>query len=218
MNGPQDMGGLQGFGPVLPDTDDAAFHEPWEGRAFALTLAMGFTGSWNLDQGRFARESLPPALYLSSGYYRIWFEALERLMLERGQVTEAEVADGRLREPPRALARILKAESVAKVLSHGGPTQRPAAGPARFAPGQTVRARTMHPPTHTRLPRYVRGHIGTVLSLHGAHVYPDTHAHGQGEAPQWLYTVRFEARELWGEDTSASSVCVDCWEPYLEPA
>ena len=105
MNGAQDLGGMQGFGRVVPDADDSPFHEAWEPRAFALTLAMGATGSWNLDQGRFARESLPPAQYLASTYYRIWFEALVRLMLERGQVTEAELLDGQLREPPRLLAR-----------------------------------------------------------------------------------------------------------------
>ena len=218
MNGAQDLGGMQGFGPVQREDDDVHFHESWEPRAFALTLAMGATGSWNLDQGRFARESLPPVQYLASTYYRIWLEALVKLMLERGQVTAAELADGRLREPPRPLARLLKAESVARVLSAGSPTERAAEAAAVFAVGDAVRARNIHPTTHTRLPRYVRGRRGTVVSLHGAHVYPDTHARGEGESPRWLYTVRFDARELWGEDTTASSVFVDCWEPYLERA
>lgn len=218
MNGAQDLGGMQGFGPVVPDADEAHFHEAWEPRAFALTLAMGATGSWNLDQGRFARESLPPAQYLASSYYSIWFEALVKLMLERAQVTESELVDGCLREAPRPLTRVLHADAVAGALAKGSPTERAAPAPARFAAGDAVMARTMHPRTHTRLPRYVRGRRGTVVSLHGAHVFPDTHARGEGEAPCWLYTVRFEARELWGDDTTASAVYVDCWEPYLEPA
>jgi nitrile hydratase len=218
MNGAHDLGGMQGFGPVVPDHDDAHFHESWEPRAFALTLAMGATGSWNLDQGRFARESLPPAQYLASTYYRIWFEALVKLMLERGQVTDAELADGQLRTAPRPLARVLKADAVAEALARGTPTQRPEPAAARFATGDLVMARNIHPSTHTRLPRYVRGKCGTVVSLHGAHVFPDTHARGEGESPCWLYTVRFDARELWGEDSTASAVFVDCWEPYLERA
>ena len=83
--------------------------------------------------------------------------------------------------------------------------------------GDAVMARQINPATHTRLPRYVRGRQGSIVSLHGTHVYPDTHARGEGESPCWLYTVRFDARELWGADTTASSVFVDCWEPYLEP-
>ena len=217
MNGAQDLGGMQGFGPVTREHDDTHFHESWEPRAFALTLAMGATGSWNLDQGRFARESLPPAQYLASTYYRIWFEALLKLMLERGQVTEAELADGQVREAPRPLARVLRADAVAQVLAQGSPTQRAESAAARFGIGDLVMARNMHPSTHTRLPRYVRGKCGTVVSLHGTHVFPDTHARGEGESPCWLYTVRFDARELWGEDTTASTVFVDCWEPYLEP-
>jgi nitrile hydratase beta subunit len=218
MNGAQDLGGQHGFGPVRPEADEPVFHDAWERRAFALTLAMGASGAWNLDQARHARESLPPVQYLSSGYYRIWHDALVRLMRERGLVTEAELADGRLREPPGALARTLALEAVAATLARGSPTDRPASAPARFAVGDAVRTVRMNPAAHTRLPRYARGCIGTIESLHGAHVYPDTHARGEGERPQWLYTVRFDARELWGRDTTASSVCVDCWEPYLEPA
>ena len=217
MNGAQDLGGMQGFGPVEPERDEPPFHDAWERRAFALTLAMGASGTWNLDQTRHARESLPPARYLASSYYRIWLDGLERLLLERGLVTADELADGRWRAPGAPLARRLDAAAVASVLATGSPTERAARGPARFAPGDAVRARTMNPVSHTRLPRYVRGRVGHVVSVHGAHVFPDTHA-ARGDAdPQWLYTVRFDARELWGGDTTAASVHVDCWEPYLEP-
>jgi nitrile hydratase subunit beta len=108
---------------------------------------------------------------------------------------------------------------VAPMLAKGSSYERPVATPARFAVGDRVRARNMHPTGHTRLPRYVRGHAGTVTHVHGAHVFPDSNAAGQGEAPQWLYTVRFTGRELWGEAADPTvSVSVDAWESYMEPA
>jgi nitrile hydratase len=215
MNGPHDMGGMQNFGPVSPDPGAPHFHDEWEKRAFALTVAMGASGAWNLDEARQMRESMPPADYLSSSYYRIWFEALVKLMQQRGLVTEDELGDGRLREPPAAIARTLGADQVPAVLARGAPTGRHSSTPARFAVGDAVIALQINPSGHTRLPRYVRGRIGTVVSLHGVHVYPDTHARGDGEQPAHLYTVRFDAEQLWGADTTASSVFVDCWEPYL---
>ena len=218
MNGVHDMGGMHGFGPVRPERDEPWFHAEWERRAFALALAMGATGSWTLDQSRAARESIPAATYLASSYYEIWLAALEALMRERGLVREDELVDGRVRTPALALARRLEACDVATALALGSPTERPPPGPARFAPGDAVRTRQMHPDGHTRLPRYVRGRRGTVAAVRGAHVYPDANGMGRGEQPTWLYTVRFDGAELWGADTSASSVSVDCWEPYLVPA
>ncbi len=218
MNSLHDMGGTMGFGRVEPEVDEPPYHAEWEKRAMALTLAMGATGQWNLDMSRSARESLPPLRYLSGSYYEIWIAALHELMLERGLVTADELAAGRMLTPPLPLASRLAAAQVAGALARGAPTGRPAAGPARFAVGDAVRCRVMHPPTHTRLPRYVRGKPGTVIARHGAHVFPDAHAQGLGEQPQWLYTVRFDAHELWGDDTTADSVCVDCFEPYLNAA
>jgi nitrile hydratase subunit beta len=219
VNGVHDMGGAHGFGPVEPEPDEPVFHTDWERRAFALTLAMGFTGEWTLDASRFARESLPPARYLSSTYYEIWLAGLERQLAERGLAAPEEVEAGRPLRPTPPVKRTLAAEDVLPTLGRGGPTRRPEPRPARFAPGDRVRARNLHPPTHTRLPRYVRGHTGTVDSVHGCHVFPDTNAHGRGEDPQWLYTVRFDGRELWGPEADpALSVSVDAFEPYLEPA
>jgi len=215
MNGVHDMGGGQGFGPVVSEPDEPRFHEAWERRAFALTLAMG--GRWNLDQTRSARESLPPAQYLASSYYQIWIDGLFALMLERGLVTRGELGDGRMRAPAVRPFSVLAADRVAAAMARGAPTARPLAGEARFRIGDPVRAREIHPKTHTRLPRYCRGKRGIVVMLHGAHVFADSNARGDGEDPQWLYTVRFEGSELWGADTSAVSVHVDCWEPYLEP-
>jgi nitrile hydratase len=181
-----------------------------------LTLAMGATGQWNLDQSRAARESLPPAQYLAGSYYRIWIAALGRLMVERGLVTPAEMTDGRKRQAPSAIARVLAAESVASMLAGGSASARPETSPARFAIGDAVRARVMNPVSHTRLPRYCRGKSGVVAKVHGTHVFPDASARGEGEQPRWLYSVRFDASELWGPDTTAAAVHVDCWEPYLE--
>jgi nitrile hydratase len=219
MNGAQDMGGMMGFGPVVPERDEPMFHAAWERRAFALTLAMGATGSWNLDQSRFARESLPPGQYLAKSYYEIWLAGLEKLMAERGLVTPAEIAAGKALSPPKPVTRTLAAENVESTLRKGGPTRRPATAAQRFQAGQRVRARNMHPTGHTRLPRYVRGHVGAITHVHGAHVFPDANAAGQGESPQWLYTVRFPAQELWGEAADPNgTVSVDAWESYLEPA
>jgi len=217
MNGAHDMGGAQNFGPVVPEVNEPRFHQAWERRAFALTLAMGGARRWNLDQSRSARESLPPARYLASSYYQIWLDGLVALMLERGMVTRDELDDGRMREPPARPFSALTAARVVSALASGASTARQTAGPARFRIGDAVRTLAMNPPTHTRLPRYCRDKRGTVVALHGAHVFPDTNARGS-EDPQWLYTVRFDGAELWGTDTSASSVYVDCWEPYLEPA
>src|SRR3712207_4476093 len=153
MNGAHDMGGAHGFGAVEPEPGEPVFHAEWERRAFALTLAMGATGEWNLDASRFARENQAPAEYLSQTYYEIWFGALERLLAERRLVAPEEIAAGRSLEPARPVTRILQAADVPRVLSRGGQTRRDAPRPAAFGPGDRVRAKTMHPVTHTRLPR-----------------------------------------------------------------
>lgn len=216
MNGVHDMGGGQNFGPVVPEVDEPRFHAAWERRAFALTLAMGGARLWNLDQSRAARESLPPAQYLASSYYRIWLDALIELLVERRLISRDEAADGRMREAPLGID-VLSADKVQWALARGAPSVRPPSRAACFTTGDAVRAREINPPTHTRLPRYCRGKAGTIVALHGVHVFPDVNALGSGEDPQWLYTVRFDGRELWGPDTSATAVHVDCWEPYLAP-
>jgi nitrile hydratase len=194
------MGGTHGFGPVVPEPDEPWFHAEWERRVFAMVLAMGAGGKWNIDAGRFAREDRPPAEYLDMTYYEIWLAGLERLLADRGYPD-----------------RVLHADEVAPMLAGGGPASRPSDRPARFAAGDRVRTRNIHPHTHTRLPRYARDKVGTVELVHGTHVFPDSNAHFAGEDPQWLYTVRFSARELWGRDTP-DSVTIDAFEPYLSPA
>ncbi len=217
MNGAQDLGGTMGHGPVAPDQDEPVFHAEWEERAFALTLVMGFYDEWNIDRSRFERESLPPAQYLSSTYYQIWFAALQKLLVQTGFVTDEEIAAGNALSPPRDLPRdVIRAEDVAGILARGGPADRPAHKPARFKVGDKVRTRNVNPETHTRLARYLRRHEGEIVAVHGTHVFPDSSAHGKGDDPQWLYTVRFSARELWGEDRNPNDhVHADLWEPYL---
>jgi nitrile hydratase subunit beta len=220
MNAAHDMGGMQAFGPVTQDACDAPgaspFHAEWERRVLAVTLAMGATGQWNIDTSRAARESLPPAQYLGSSYYEIWFEGLKKLLVAQGLASVDEIASGRAHSAPKSNVRTIRAADVGAALLRGSPAERTIDTPALFAPGDTVRTKVMNPPTHTRLPRYCRGKTGRIAAVRGAHVFPDENALGHGEHPQWLYTVCFDAVELWGADTTASSVYVDCWEPYLE--
>lgn len=219
MNGAHDLGGWQSFGPVEAEADEPIFHGEWERRIFALTLAMAAPGGWNIDTSRHARESLPPAQYLSSSYYEIWLAGLEKLMLERGLVTADEIATGHSQAPAKASCRVLEADKVAAALARGAPADRPSTTEARFAAGDRVRALNINPLGHTRLPRYARGRGGIVIAVRGCHVLPDTNAHGEGEQPTWLYGVRFGAQELWGTEANAGDhVHLDLWEPYLEPA
>ncbi len=222
MNGVHDMGGMHGFGPVQPEPGEPLFHAAWERRALGLTLAMGATGQWNIDQARSARESLPALTYLSAGYYGIWLLGLQRLLLDRGLVSPAEIEAGHALQPARPVARVLHADAVDAALARGTPTERPATSPARLAVGQRVRAINDHPAGHTRLPRYVRGHVGTVVRVHGVHVFADRQAASPpgapvDEAPQWLYAVEFDGAELWGRDAEPGlRVSVDAWESSLE--
>lgn len=218
MNGAADLGGMMGFGSVITEPEGRYFHADWERRALALVLAMGATGRWSIDASRYSRESLPPGEYLTSSYYEIWVKALEKLLVAHELVGADELAERRSLRPGAEPGRVLQAGEIRGALFARRPYERPAASDARFAVGQPVRTRTMHPTGHTRLPRYARGKAGVIERVHGAHVFPDTNAHGRGEDPQWLYTVCFAATELWGRDADPShSVCIDAWESYLDP-
>lgn len=221
MNGVHDMGGMQGFGPVRPEVNEPLFHAAWERQALAITVAMGACGQWNIDISRSARESLRPAQYLGSSYYAIWLAGLEKLMQERGMVNATELQTGQADSPPLPGVRCLDAAQTAQALARGTASTRSIEAPARFAVGQRVRARQIHPAGHTRLPRYVRGHTGTIERIHGAHVFPDTRVSRPVppfvDDAHWLYTVVFDGQDLWGSSASAGLlVSVDAWEPYLE--
>lgn len=211
-----DIGGTMRPGRIVDEPEQVVFHHPWEGRVLALTLAAGAPGGWNIDQSRSARETLPD--YADLTYYEIWFAALERLAVAHGLVTEDELVAGRALEPGDPSRRTLTADRVAATIARGGPADREPPSPARFGVGDRVRTRAGHVDHHTRLPRYAAGQVGTVERVHGAHVFPDAHAHGLGEQPQWLYTVVFDATDLWPDAASGQRVSVDAWESYLSPA
>ncbi len=213
-----DMGGMHGFGPVEPEANEPTFHAEWEGRVHAMQRAMGATGLWTIDGGRASLEALPPVEYLRSSYYRRWFLGLQQRLLKFGLVSEDEIAAGHSLRRGVALNRTVRLSDVQKPPKRGN-FERPSRAPAKFKPGDAVRTRLLNPATHTRLPRYARGKTGAVEAVRGCHVYPDTAAIGAGDDPQWLYTVVFAGRELWGDAAEPGlTVSIDAFEPYLEPA
>jgi nitrile hydratase subunit beta len=219
MNGIHDMGGMDGFGKVEPEADEPVFHAPWEGRVIAMTRAMGAAGAWNLDMFRDAREHQPPSVYLDSSYYKSWALGIETLAVARGYVAPDELAAGHALHPARSLPRAVLSAKDAPAAVKRGSYERPSTSSARFKPGDRVQTRNMHPTTHTRLPRYARARTGVIERVFGCQVFPDSSALGNGDDPRWLYTVVFEGRELWGDDTDAMvKVSIDAFEPYLEPA
>ena len=206
------MGAMQCCGPVAAERNEPLFHAEWEKRALALTVAMGATGLWNIDLSRSAREKLPPAIYLAASYYEIWIRALEVLLTERGIAGPGHEANGMPAKP----LLVPDARTMAGLLARGSSVAREAAAPARFKTGDRVRTRLSSPQTHTRLPRYACGKSGTIVAVNGCQVFADAQAAGLGEDPQWLYTVRFAASELFGGAAEQGHfVHVDCFEPYL---
>ncbi len=216
MNGAHDCGGIMGFGPVVDEANEPVFHQPWEARMFALMSAVGDVGGWTLDEDRSACETMDPAHYLTSGYYEHWLNGLEILLARHGLATADEIASGRMSVAPKPVTPTAAAAVWGLVTTQGG-TRRDVAEQPRFRPGDRVRARSLHPKGHTRLPRYLRGHTGVIVSHHGAHVFPDSNASGLGEDPRHLYTVRFLASDLWGNG-ARDFIHADLWEPYLEAA
>jgi nitrile hydratase subunit beta len=213
-NSVHDMGGMHGFGPVEAEAREPAFHAAWETRVYALQRGMGATGLWTIDGGRASLENLPPLEYLASSYYKRWFLGLERRVVAHGLVGEDEISAGRALRPGIRFNRKLTLED-AKTMSFAR-FDRLARRSARFKAGDRVRTKNMHPKTHTRLPRYARDKLGTVEAVRGCHVFPDSAALGAGENPQWLYTVVFTGRELWGEEADPSiQVSIEAFEPYL---
>lgn len=215
MNGPQDVGGRHGFGAVVPEDESIRFHADWEKRVLGVTLAAGALGYWNIDASRHARESLSPAIYYNASYYEIWLRALENLLQRAGEVSAEELATGQAHTPGLRSDTRLSADAVTAAMEKGGPTDRPGPTP-RFKLGDRVRTLNHQPKGHTRLPSYARDREGVVTAFHGCHVYPDTNAHFEGEHPCPLYTLQFDAAELYGKDADPTlTVSIDAWEPYL---
>jgi nitrile hydratase len=219
MNGIHDMGGMHGMGPVEREENEPVFHQRWEARAFAITRAMGGWGKWNLDAMRHQRELMDPAQYFTMSYYQKWVEAMIQFSVKVGLLTQAEADRAKRTKGSPKQVPPMHAEQARTLVTKGVPAIRSVAAPQRFQVGQRVRARNINPTGHTRLPRYARGKLGIVDRDHGVYVFPDTNAHFQGENPQRVYSVRFAARELWGEQASLKdSVYIDMWDSYLEPA
>lgn len=226
MDGIHDMGGMHGFGPIVTAEDNRAFHAEWEGRVFAINLAMMAAANQSLDAGRAGIESLPPADYLTQSYFGRWLSALCRSLEASGVFTTEQIQIIQRGEVPDLGGLIPGGDATSEAAPggldlaiQGRPPRREVDTDPAFRPGDRVRGRNMHPATHTRIPRYVRGHLGAVIAWRGAHVFPDTNALGLGENPHHLYSVRFTATELWGETAHhRDSVTLDLWEPYLEPA
>jgi nitrile hydratase len=219
MNGPHDLGGQMGFGPIAPEPNEPIFHADWEKRALGLTLCSAAMGHWAGDTNRRFRETLHPADYYASSYYEIWIKALSILLQRHGFVYAQDIEAGQAVMPATTPNRVLYADDVRATLRRGSRYDRAIDTAPRFAAGDRVRARNINPTGHTRLPRYVRGKVGVIEAVHGGFVFPDTNAHGKGEDPQRLYTVVFTARELWGDYADPTlTVSIDAFEPYLEPA
>ncbi|MXZ81186.1 MAG: nitrile hydratase subunit beta [Gammaproteobacteria bacterium] len=216
MNSTHDLGGMHGHGRI-DRSQTVDFEHGWERRVFALTLACGMLGKWNLDESRHARETMDPGDYLKSSYYEHWLHGLEQLLLSKGLISKEELEAGIL--DGRTTDAAVPAEGVAEMLGRGGPVEMEIDRPAAFAVGDPVTARNFNPKSHTRSPRYVRGRRGVVTGHHGAHIFPDRHAATGEKVAEHLYSVRFEADEIWGprDAEPGAPVYVDLFEPYLEP-
>jgi nitrile hydratase beta subunit len=219
MNGVHDMGGMHGMGPIPYEPDEPVFHAEWESRIYAINRALGAWRKWNIDAGRHQIELIPPADYLRMSYYEKWLVRNIELLVKHGLVTRKEIETGKPTPGSVQTMPALTLDGVPAALGRGSYIRPDADATARFEVGENVRARNIHPEGHTRLPRYARGKTGTVARIHGIFVFPDTNAHFLGEQPQYLYSVRFAARELWGNQASPRDcVYIDMWDSYLEHA
>ncbi len=224
MNGIHDMGGMHGFGPIEVEENEPVFHEPWEGRMYAMRRTMpGVSSPYG---GRFLIESIPPDLYLKSSYYERWLLSFEDALLKKGVITAKELNEktGFYRENPDAEMPRKEDPELAKSAGETLHTRRERSehdgiGIApRFGVDDSVKVGNINISGHTRLPRYVRGRVGTVAKLYSAQNIQD-HVPESEKGPQPVYSVRFEGRELWGDTAESNQVLyMDMWESYLEPA
>jgi nitrile hydratase beta subunit len=219
VNGVHDLGGLQDMGPVQREKNEPVFHSVWEGRIYAINAALRAIGKWNLDAWRYQIELIPPADYFQLSYYERWLRCNERLLISHGLITAQELATGVSDSASTKGVTALSAIQASGRLGRGIPSSKDPSIQAAHKAGDLVRTRNMNPTGHTRLPRYARGKAGTIGRDHGVYSFPDTNAHFQGPKRQHVYSVRFSARELWGEAASVrDSVHLDLWEDYLERA
>ena len=219
-----DLGGVPGFGRVNRSGPDTVFAREWERKVFGITFATLAQGIYNTDENRYARESMDAAEYRASPYWALWFAAVETNLDDRGIVsflaTDARarsIAEGSAAPLPDVRIPGLLAD-VRAAIREGVSPARVVDRPAKYRVGESVRARASNPTGHTRLPAYALGRPGVVTRVCGAYVLPDSNAHLQGECPEHVYTVRFDARDVWGERAERNAVVsLDAWESYLDP-
>lgn len=214
---------MDGLGPVGYTSAEAVFDSDWERRVFAMSFPAMALGT-NLDAFRHGIERMHPVDYLSTPYYAHWLHSIERGLIENG-VCSAEEFEARVRGfaenpdapiPERPDPDPDAAAGLAGFMRVGASARRDIDDPPAFAVGDRVLVRNLHPAGHTRLAGYLRGKRGVVGAVHGGFVFPDTNAHGLGEQPQHVYTVRFDATEVWGPDADPNAVNhFDMWESYL---
>ena len=218
MNGIHDLGGMDNFGPVKAEENEPVFHDDWERTIYSLTNALIPAGYFCVDEIRRTVETIPPAQYLQAKYYEKWLYALEMIALEKDILTKEEIMTGQsVRKEGGNVRPAVTKEMIEYAMTNPIPVNLDVDIPAKFKAGDKIIAKNIHPLHHTRLPRYIRGKRGLVEHDHGIFLLPDTNAHGGPDSPQHVYTVRFTARELWGEEAPAKdSVCIDLFDDYMD--
>src|SRR5271155_5691120 len=187
MDGIHDLGGMQGFGPVLMDTEELVFGNEFDRRTFRMMMAGMLAGHLG-NRHRYAVERIDPRLYLTSSYYERWLIGIATVLVEVGVLQQSEL-DARLGRP-FVVAR--------PIPTSGFGDPGPSSELPRFQTGDLVRVREWHPLGHTRAPRYAQGKHGTVVRVDGVYSLPDVEMHCDGNQLEPTYSVRFEAAELWG--------------------
>ena len=218
MNGIHDLGGMDNFGPVVPEDNEPVFHEDWERKIFALTIAMFPAGYCNVDEMRRTTECIEPAVYLRAKYYQKWLLTLESIVLEKDVLTEEEIENGRsIRQEGGFKLDAVPAEMIQYAMSNPISARVDKDIEAKFKVGDKIIAKNLNPYHHTRIPRYIRGKCGVIEQDHGVFLLADTNAHGGPDRPQHVYTVKFTARELWGEEAAPKdTLCIDLHDDYMD--
>jgi nitrile hydratase beta subunit len=204
MDGIHDLGGKQGFGRVRHSPKAQTFHASWEKRVNALYSFAVKRGIFNMDEYRHAIERMEPRHYLSASYYERSLTSLATLCVEKGVVTLAELER--------------RAQGSFPISAPSARGRSNVQARTSFQPGDRVRVRVDHVPGHVRMPGYIRGKTGVVVSESPAYPFPDAHAHGVEAADEPTFDVRFRAEELWPNSADPALVHVGVFQSYLERA
>lgn len=220
MNSIHDLGGMSGMGPLPFEENEPVFHSDWERKVFGVNMVMIMTGLYVADEERYAMEQIPAARWLNTSYYTKWIDGFEQILMSKGIATLEELRTGKATTVlPHWAAdlRPVEPDAIGGIAKTNFPVTGDAGTEPKFKVGDKVRARNMHPKTHTRLPRYLRGRVGTIESQPDAFKFADDLAERAGSNPKHVYNIRFEAEELWGPQAGPrDAVYIDLYEPYLE--